>query len=668
MALPSHDVVPPGAPFPADFSIPLDAVEPSSQPMGSEPVPSDSHAAVTCEVLKRELQELRVSLQQGIRMEFRSIVEEASTRRDTLRNLAFGGEAPGWQLPKADGFQVHQFGKPAAQQVKTPSNGPPALSDEAPDGEDEIAGITTSAKSVGILRRPSRETGRHIVGDTDTDGCAGSMLTRADTLVSTAFVDDMEMRNTPTMNASPSRGLKRTLVWSDRSSQAGKSSSPSRLSEESGKSSSSRRKGERMSKITTLNERVEKLTWGNIGEFCIAFAIIVNGVCFGAQTDYMARKKQEEVPAFFAAAELCFCVIFSTELAVKLWYFRRELYRGPGWQWNVFDTILVVIQLSDVLLEIILKGSSGVLENASFLRLLRVLRLLRIMRLVRLMKFFEDLNIVTSAIANSMRPLFGTVMLMGLMMYIIGIAFTLFATTKRMEDDNPELTNYFGSLSRSILSLYEAILGGVDWDNLVVPLLDISWVLGILFAVYIAFALLAMLNVITGIFVESALKNAAKETERTFQDQVRAIYAMTDSDHDGNVTREEFEIGICSRSFQEYMKSINIEPEEAKLLFEFLDSENSGQIDGEQLLSGLIRLRSGAKCIDVMSLMHDFSEHCTLFESWSRAVDGTVHDINKTLRELSERGILPVGKQRPTIEKSATDPPDRTMERLQSCP
>jgi hypothetical protein len=366
------------------------------------------------------------------------------------------------------------------------------------------------------------------------------------------------------------------------------------------------------------------LTFANFGECGVALAIVVNGICFGVQTDYMARHEVEDVPLYFALAEWIFCVIFSCELVVKLYIYRWSFYFGPLWQWNVFDTCLVTIQLLDVCLEsLIATSGSDALENVSYLRLLRILRVLRIMRLVRLMKFFGDLNIVTQAIASSLRTLCGTLMLMALMMYIMGIAFTLFATTRRLEgeDRDGNLKIWFGSLLRTCLSLYESILGGADWDNCVTPLLDIHWALGVMFCMYIAFALLAMLNVVTGIFVESALKNAAKETERTFVDQVRAIYALSDVNHDGMISREEFDIEICDPEFQDYMKSIGIEPKEAKLLFDFLDSNHAGEIDCEQLLSGMLRLRSGAKCIDIMSLMHDFSEHTAAFDRWAKSVE-----------------------------------------------
>jgi len=347
----------------------------------------------------------------------------------------------------------------------------------------------------------------------------------------------------------------------------------------------------------------------------------------------MAREKTEEAPAFFAAAELVFCVIFTSELVLKLIKHRANLYFMEGCQWNWFDTFLVVIQLGDVLMEQILSSSSSaILNNAAFFRLLRILRLLRVMRLVRLMKFFGDLNVVASAITGSIKTLVGTLMLMLLMIYIIAVAFTLFATTERIStnDANAELEQWFGSLARSVLSLYEAILGGVDWDDEISPLLDISWILGVLFAMYIAFAVLALLNVITGIFMEAALAQAKKASDKSFDEHIRELYNLTDTDHDGTISREEFEFEIGTPSLQKYMKEIGIDPSETLLLFDFLDVDGTGTIECEELLCGMIRLRSGAKCIDIMTLMHDFENH-------EKSMDGWMSQLQKNMVTIMEQ-------------------------------
>eukprot|EP00913_Durusdinium_trenchii_P003197 g2957.t1 len=70
--------------------------------------------------------------------------------------------------------------------------------------------------------------------------------------------------------------------------------------------------------------------------------------------------------------------------------------------------------------------------------------------------------------------------------------------------------------------------GGVDWNDLSLPLEPISPIMSLIFALYIAFAVplfsrqtvLAMMNVVTGVFVESALGSAREDrTKRCGEDE-----------------------------------------------------------------------------------------------------------------------------------------------------
>merc|ERR1712151_589600 len=165
---------------------------------------------------------------------------------------------------------------------------------------------------------------------------------------------------------------------------------------------------------------------------------------------------------------------------------------------------------------------------------------------------------------------------------------------------------WWGSLYRSVLSLYESIFGGVDWDDVITPLMnDISPTLGLAFALYIAFALLAMMNVITGIFVESAIEHANQEKTNDFKRVVRQIFCLSDMNDDGVVTQEEFETLMVRPKVQRYLLSMGVDVMDTRLLFNMLDIDGSGEIDAEELLTGLVRLKAGAKFVDIMKLIID---------------------------------------------------------------
>merc|ERR1719482_1510829 len=56
----------------------------------------------------------------------------------------------------------------------------------------------------------------------------------------------------------------------------------------------------------------------------------------------------------------------------------------------------------------------------------------------------------------------------------------------------------------TIKTLFRSITGGIDWIDAAQPLRQVSEVLEYAFMIYIAFGLLCVLNVITGVFVENA--------------------------------------------------------------------------------------------------------------------------------------------------------------------
>jgi Ca2+-binding EF-hand superfamily protein len=161
--------------------------------------------------------------------------------------------------------------------------------------------------------------------------------------------------------------------------------------------------------------------------------------------------------------------------------------------------------------------------------------------------------------------------------------------------------------------LYQSIHGGCDWDTVLRPLLEINVTLGLMFVFYIAFVLLAMMNVITGIFVDSAIKQADSMKDKDFKAYMRTAFGMHSFDDDGvEIPQDEFVELMQDKATVKQMRDLGIETNDAASLFEFLDGDGSGAVDAEELVTGLVRLRAGARFIDIMAMMHEI-------ESWSAA-------------------------------------------------
>merc|ERR1740117_1365732 len=147
--------------------------------------------------------------------------------------------------------------------------------------------------------------------------------------------------------------------------------------------------------------------------------------------------------------------------------------------------------------------------HSSFIRILSFLRLMRIIRLVRIVRYVEELRTIVASIVGSMMALCWTLSLLMMVIYIFSVFFTQVVVDALAVENNTKLTYWYGRLPRTILTMFEVIVGGVSWDEVASPLItDVSPVMGIVLCLYIAFCVFAMMNMATGVFVERATANA----------------------------------------------------------------------------------------------------------------------------------------------------------------
>merc|ERR1719189_1908102 len=92
-----------------------------------------------------------------------------------------------------------------------------------------------------------------------------------------------------------------------------------------------------------------------------------------------------------------------------------------------------------------------------------------------MLRFVEELRSMVCSIASSLLSLCWTIVLLMLMMYVLGVYITQVIVDKGQEEpdifrQSEELFKYYGTLPRTVLSLFQAMTGGVDWDDLLRPL------------------------------------------------------------------------------------------------------------------------------------------------------------------------------------------------------
>jgi hypothetical protein len=354
-------------------------------------------------------------------------------------------------------------------------------------------------------------------------------------------------------------------------------------------------------------------------EWFIAFIIGLNAAVIGLQTDWHVRYPTKgSPPLVLRALELVCSGIFTVEIVLRVIGEGRELCSktNPNRYWNVFDSFLVILTIFDEVLMLIKVAT----VNAAVVRLFRLLRLCRILRLIRMVRMLHDLRTMVAGLACSMKPLFWAIMLIFLITYMYSVCVLQFVAYQLSAGEdlpvNKELVRYFGSLLQTVYVLCVSVSGGIDWDIVAHPLGMIHPLLQVSFAFYVAFTILCVFNVVTGCFVDKAVKTNALDEERMMMEDIedrkkwlndiKKLFNQADADENGYLDKEEFQrITRCERMRFCFKKiGLDIEVDNINGMFEFLDIDGDGSIDVDEFTSALQHLHGSAKSIDMARIQH----------------------------------------------------------------
>jgi len=291
-----------------------------------------------------------------------------------------------------------------------------------------------------------------------------------------------------------------------------------------------------------------KLVGSTLFDLTCAVVISFNALLIGFSTQDMitwgmAHVGKGEVPENLTYTQFgyFFIAFYMLELVIKLVVFRLCFFWNKECGWNLFDFLLVLIGIYDLI-----DFQSGD-TDVTWIRLLRLIKMLKMLRVIRVMKFFRVLRMMVSSIAGSMMTLMWSILMLGLMMLVFGLCFLqiiagYLSDPSVLDSPNKEATlesiqMYWASVPQAIITLYYAVTGGADWEALAVPVREAGALYHCFFMFYIAFSVFAVLNVLTGLYVDTATK--VSEMDNSSVEEELNVHAVTQTFRDFIVETEE---------------------------------------------------------------------------------------------------------------------------------
>jgi len=357
--------------------------------------------------------------------------------------------------------------------------------------------------------------------------------------------------------------------------------------------------------------RLKRMVLHDHFDYLMAALIITNSFLIGVQTQVHAvSDKKQDTTKFdlWTAIDLMFSLIFGVELILRLVAFRAEFFYIEGWAWNIFDTVCVSFSVLDVITDYLL-GGTNVKQALDNLSILRVLRLFRILRLVRMVRFIPALKSMVYLIAASLQSFFWTLVLIVGVMYIYAVYLTEIATELKHDGKSTDtIQTYWGDLFTSISTLFQAITGGDDWHNFISGFKEVEgdkYIQNLIFFIlYIAFASLVLMNLVTGVFVEGAQRIAAEEKRQDLQKQVRKIVQVSKYNINASIGWDDFNEQLITKEMESYLKAFQMDQSQAKDIFYILDDMRTGTITMKDFFSACMQLHGAVRLSDTEILRH----------------------------------------------------------------
>ncbi|CAE7301905.1 CACNA1H [Symbiodinium sp. CCMP2592] len=314
---------------------------------------------------------------------------------------------------------------------------------------------------------------------------------------------------------------------------------------------------------TTYRNCLQNMVLSSTFDMVMAAAILTNTVFIGVEVQWSISNPGMQHLTFQVIRDV-YTLIFTVELFLRLAATGCDFFCSGDWRWNLLDLVIVLSSWWETFIELSIymqgPGSGGGLDPVSgmtglrTLRIVRITRLVKIARITRVLRVIMALRTLTQSIIYTLKSLIWAMILLVLIVYVFGILFAQAVNDHLMDTDVRPLTDeevaaarrYFDDLPQTMLSLFMSIAGGVSWEEVVLPLRAISVVWVVIFLTYVSFTYFAVLNVVTGVFCQSAIDSAQSDHDMVLQsilankqahiEKIRYLFSEIDQEDSGVIT------------------------------------------------------------------------------------------------------------------------------------
>jgi voltage-gated sodium channel len=330
---------------------------------------------------------------------------------------------------------------------------------------------------------------------------------------------------------------------------------------------------------------------------------------------------------FLRISEYVFTALFVIEFFLRVMVFGKYYYCSMS---KFLDACLV--WLTGFLVVFILEPLNLRPDRVRVFTMLRAFRLIRVARMVQGNPMLKDAWLLCKGLAESVKTLFWTIVVI----FFVNFAFAVVAVIFIGDDsvytcasaseesngqhqecahltDDMQVHGYFNGLGNTMFTLLQIATGDSWASGVARPAMKFQPAVWIFFIVYVAVAMLVLLNLVTAVIVENALAISKQdEKQKLFQleqrkkaqiTSLKKIFAALDVDGSGAIDEAEF-IEACTnrQDIMNKFRLLDFDDHEILNLFKDLEVSSDGLLSLQEFESGLHSMQGEAKNKDLVRI------------------------------------------------------------------
>jgi hypothetical protein len=350
----------------------------------------------------------------------------------------------------------------------------------------------------------------------------------------------------------------------------------------------------------------------------------------------------------FLVLQHLFTMIFVCEIIARAFLWGLRYYKSMV---NFLDLTIVIISLLDLY---VLPCAGISLPNVTFLRLLRLVKLARVLRMVRVFSVFRHLRVLIHSIVSSIGALMWSMLFLSLVHLITSILITQSLQSWLNDPANDLDTRMFvydrfGTFFRSCITLFEMTLAPGTWAKIGrVLIYDVNALYAVFFAIYVPVVTFGITRVMTALFLRETFAAANSDKDMVLEEQIRAkkvqkenlqaLFDKIDLDGTGRIKLHELQKALSDRRSASWMQILDVDVYEVVQLFHLLDKDGDGMVTFEEFSKGIMRLRGGAKSIDLIAVLRQNAEMSNAIQALAKTLHRTGSGLGSPSRSPGSVG------------------------------